>query len=303
MQDTNIPDNKVILTIYTPTYNREKLLPRLYNSLCKQTKKDFEWLIIDDGSSDNTKKIVEKWKDEKNIKIIYVFKENGGVHTARDLAYEIVNTELIWGVDSDDWLFENAVESVLNLWISKRSNDFCGIFAPVKDVAGIRPLIKYPNKESVSYQDLYYKYRAHGDQTIIIRSEKIKKLKKFPVFENETLVPESFKWIQLSSTEKFLILSSCTTYIEYQEDGYTKNSRNLYFKNLNGKLATYNQCMKDCVYFFYKVKFCIQYIATCLFLKNPHCVNSSTRPILTFFLYPVGLLYYKYLKKVHKSNA
>ena len=76
------------ITIFTPTYNRAHTLVRTYNSLCQQTCKDFEWLIIDDGSTDNTYEIVQEWIEESDFKIRYIYKENGGKHTALNVAFK-----------------------------------------------------------------------------------------------------------------------------------------------------------------------------------------------------------------------
>lgn len=285
----------MILTIYTPTFNRKKLLCRLYNSLCKQTNKDFCWLIIDDGSTDGTCEIVRKWKTSSDFSIDYIYKENGGVHTARDKAYETVNTELIWGVDSDDWLVENAVEKVLDLWEEKGSSQYYGIFAPVKDVNETHPLIKYPSIESVKFQDLFYKYKAKGDQTIILRSEDIKAVKKFPVYENEKLVSESYKWIQLNK-KNFLILNDFTTYVEYQENGYTKNVRIGYFKNINGYCDLYNEHVWHVKFIKKRISYCIKYIVTCFFAKKKNPCRKATRPFLTGILFPLGFFAFLFCK-------
>ena len=103
------------LTIFTPTYNRAHTLPRTYESLCKQKNKDFVWLIIDDGSSDNTEELVKNWqKENSDFTIEYVKKENGGMHTAHNVAYKNIHTELNMCIDSDDCIAENAVEKILN---------------------------------------------------------------------------------------------------------------------------------------------------------------------------------------------
>ena len=118
-----------LLTIYTPTYNRITLLERLYNSLLDQTCKDFIWMIVDDGSNDNTKEIVEKWlKNENGFKIEYFYKENGGVHTARDFAYTHCKTDLLVSIDSDDWLVNNAVEIIIDFWKENGKKEYAGVF-------------------------------------------------------------------------------------------------------------------------------------------------------------------------------
>lgn len=103
-------------TLWTPTYNRAKFLPRLYESVKNQTFKDFEWLIIDDGSTDNTKDVVQSFIDEGVIKIRYVYKENGGKHTAMQKAYEIATTPYISSIDSDEELQPQALELWEKAW-------------------------------------------------------------------------------------------------------------------------------------------------------------------------------------------
>ena len=96
--------NNVKLTVFTPTYNRAHTLPRLYNSLVRQSCQDFKWLIIDDGSSDNTRILVDTWRNEQNgFDIVYNYKKNGGMHTAHNRAYELIDTELNVCIDSDDF--------------------------------------------------------------------------------------------------------------------------------------------------------------------------------------------------------
>ena len=101
------------LTIVTPTYNRRHKISDLYKSLQSQTLLDFEWIIIDDGSEDNTSEIVKQWIENSEFRIRYFYKENGGKHTAINYALKIIETELTFIVDSDDILTEDAVETIL----------------------------------------------------------------------------------------------------------------------------------------------------------------------------------------------
>ena len=101
-------DEKIV-TILTPTYNRGELLPRLYGSLLQQTQKNFEWLIVDDGSTDGTEKAISSWMMERSLSIRYIRKENGGKHTALNRGIREIETPLTFIVDSDDWLSKDAV--------------------------------------------------------------------------------------------------------------------------------------------------------------------------------------------------
>lgn len=107
---------KIFVTVFTPTYNRAKTLSELYASLKKQTFKDFEWIIVDDGSADNTKKCVETWVKEKIINIRYIYQVNHGKHIAMNRAVDLAKGELFTVVDSDDHLLPDALEILVNTW-------------------------------------------------------------------------------------------------------------------------------------------------------------------------------------------
>ena len=116
------------LTIFTPAYNRAHTIGRTYESLVRQTCKDFEWLIIDDGSTDNTKEFVDQWMTLDNgFNIEYIWKENGGLHTGYNKAIELIETELCVCVDSDDYMPDNAVKLIINTWKEKAEEDVAGI--------------------------------------------------------------------------------------------------------------------------------------------------------------------------------
>ena len=100
------------LTIFTPVYNRAHTIRRTYESLCRQTCKDFEWLVIDDGSTDNTCHLVEGWKAEGLIPIRYVYQENQGMHGAHNTAYKNINTELNTCIDSDEWSPYDSLDKI-----------------------------------------------------------------------------------------------------------------------------------------------------------------------------------------------
>lgn len=290
-----------LVAVYTPTYNRVQNLAKLYKSLCMQSCKDFEWYVIDDGSTDNTSEMVNEWKRFSPFVIRYYYKQNGGVHTARDYAYELIDSELIIGVDSDDTLLPNAIEIISKKWLEcDNRSELCGIVTYVQDDKGILLGKELPKKDFVTYQDLIYKYQCRGDYTFVLRSNVIKKIPKSPVFEDEKLVSESYKWIQLPEWP-FLVFRTPTIVHNYLENGYTLNVKKNWFRNLNGYSALYNQHLKDNRFLKYRVLFAVKYVIASLFLRKKQFVKESNAPFLTILLFPFALIIYCYMCLKYKS--
>lgn len=129
--------NNVLLTIFTPAYNRAHTLPRTYESLCRQSCKDFLWLVVDDGSTDNTAELVHTWQScDNGFEIQYIYKENGGMHTAHNTAYANIHTELNTCIDSDDTLADGAVEKILRKWSKVKERGYAGIVGLDADFDG-----------------------------------------------------------------------------------------------------------------------------------------------------------------------
>lgn len=282
------------LTIYTPTYNRAHLLPRLYESLCKQTNKEFYWLIVDDGSIDNTEDLIQEWIKQRKVNIKYKYKENGGVHTARDYAFKTIETELLVAVDSDDWIPYYAVEYILEFWKKNGGESYAGIFAPNMYLNGKSYNEKHLNVKEASYQQFTYELKYKGDKITIIRSKVIKEIPISPVYPGENIVPEGYKWIQLSEDMPFLITNKPLKYVEYQEDGYTYNAKTNFFKNPNGKRANHFQHIMHAKYFKPKLKGHIGYILYSIHLKDKSFIKDSPVPLQTILFLPIGLAGYLY---------
>ena len=147
------------LTVFTPSYNRAYTLHKCYESLLRQTSKDFTWLIIDDGSSDNTKELVDSWINENKIEINYIYQENQGMHGAHNTAYKNIKTELNVCIDSDDYMPDDAVKKIISFWNKNKRSDLAGIMALDAYTDGKVIGDKFPNelKES-TYFDIYNKY-------------------------------------------------------------------------------------------------------------------------------------------------
>ena len=282
------------LTIYTPTYNRGHLLTRVYESLCQQTCKDFEWLVIDDGSTDETRKIVNEWMRENKISITYLYKENGGVHTARDLAFRSCKTELITSCDSDDWLTSDAVEEWLKCWNNRGEGTFYGIFMVVETEDGKRITKNFPKVQSATYQEFAYKYNCTDDKHSLFRTDVVAALPPFPVFEGEKLVGEGYKWIQLPEDGKFILMDKVTYICERQETGYVRSASESRFLNPNGFRALRKQLIINGKYLKPKLRGHSGYVAYSIILKDREFLKNSPEPFLTFLMLPIGLAEYLY---------
>ena len=158
-----------MITIFTPTYNRGYCLSQLYNSLLKQTSSKFIWLIVDDGSIDDTKEIVTQWIKEDIIKIQYENQENQGMHGAHNTAFDLIETELCTCIDSDDFMPDNAVELILKAWgVIERKDEVYGIVG--NDIFKNGTIVGKELPQNIKYStlyDLYYKYKTKGDKKLL----------------------------------------------------------------------------------------------------------------------------------------
>lgn len=223
------------LTILTPTYNREKQLPKLYDSLKKQTCMEFLWLIVDDGSRDDTKKEIEEWKREELFSIHYIKKDNGGKHTALNAGIRKIETELTFIVDSDDWLPENAVEIILKYHRKYRETEgLCGYSFLRFYPDGRVNEAYFPENEEI---DTYVKVRINGgiagDKAEVFFTDVLKKY-PFPVYGTEKFLPEDLVWVQMSGAFKMVHINECIYISDYLEGGLTKSGRRMKMKSPEG---------------------------------------------------------------------
>ena len=229
-------------TIFTPTFNRKELLEKLYKSLQKQTFKDFEWLIVDDGSADGTKEKVEEFLSEKKLDIKYYFKENGGKQRAYNFATDKANGELFICLDSDDEYVENGLETILKYWKKyEKNNNIAGMgylsMYPDGEIIGS----SFPEKEMISTQfDIYNKYGVKGDKGLMFRTEIIKKY-KFPVFDDEKFITEAVVYNRICEKYKMVYVNEKIEIKEYQEDGLTAKYNNLLLRNPKGQALYHNE--------------------------------------------------------------
>jgi len=230
------------LTYFTPTYNRAHTLPKLYESMLSQTNKDFIWLIIDDGSKDNTEELVHGWIEEGKLDIEYIKKENGGKHTAIELSNQVCKTEYINCIDSDDYISEDSTEVLLR-YLDEVSLDssLCGIVARRAHYDGSPFNESFPgNPEKLFFRELATRFNYTQDTNLIFKTELIKQF-HFPVFEDERFVTESVFYNQFILDYKMLAIPELLYLAEYQPDGYTAQGLKLFVKNPKGYLYSLKQ--------------------------------------------------------------
>ncbi len=293
----------VTLTVFTPTYNRAYILHRCYESLCRQTSKDFMWLIIDDGSADNTKELVNEWIQKDNgFEINYVYKENGGMHTGHNKAYELINTELNVCIDSDDYMPDNAVELITEFWKKYGSDKYSGIASLDNDEEGNIIGTKFPCQKSIKLCD-FYDQGGKGDKNLIYRTEVMKKYPPYPEFEGEKFVPLDYKYLLADQEYDLLILNEPTCTVEYMEDGSSLNMFKQYYKNPKGFLfmrkihMVYDKKLKS------QFKSCIHYVSGSLILKNRKFLKESPKKLLTLLACPLGIILYFIIMRKNREGA
>lgn len=297
-------DSKVKLTIYTPTYNRINLLSRVYKSLKAQTSYRFIWMIIDDGSTDGTEKTVKAWiEKEKSFEIKYYYKKNGGVHTARDYAYHCCFTELIMGVDSDDWVLPNTVENIYSLWEENQSGEYAGIIGTSIYEDGTRICPPFPkNLKYATFQEFAFKYKLKSDSIEVLRVDIMKSLDDAPSFEGENLIGEEYKMIQIPEIP-FIISDTPFQVVEYQNAGYSAEAYMGVFKNPNGFRADYCQFMLHAKYLRPRIRGTLGYIVCSFILHDWQYISKSPRIIETVLLTPAGILAYIFIKNRSKRSV
>lgn len=284
------------ITIFTPSYNRAYCLHQCYESLLSQTCNDFIWLIIDDGSTDNTKELVESWIKTDKIEIQYHYQKNQGMHGAHNTAYNLIKTELNVCIDSDDFMPNNAIALILDCWDKKGCNKFAGIVGldgnKENEIIGT----KFPEAlESSSLINLYEKYKVKGDKKLVLRTKIAQQYPSYPIFEDEKFVPLSYKYLLIDQDYDLLTLNQILCTVEYLPDGSSLNILKQYKKNPKGFAFSRLSEMKYGPTFFFRFKKAIHYVSSSLFSRNNKFIKESTSKSLTILAIPLGILLYLFI--------
>jgi glycosyltransferase involved in cell wall biosynthesis len=290
------------ITVFTPTYNRAYTLIDLYESLLNQTCSDFLWLIIDDGSSDNTKSLVESWQNEKKIEIYYISQKNMGMVSAHNTAHMNINTELCICIDSDDLITKDAVENIIHTWNEHEDNDSMGIigldvYKSGKVIGDTFP----PHIRRCTFSELIHKYKVKGDKKYVLRTEYVKKVLPFPYVENEKYPAPSYIYLMLENDYDFILTDDVYCIVEYLEDGNSFNKNKQYLTSPNA-FALYRLLKIEKAYD-YKDRFrnAIHYVSSKLIGDFSGLFKDTKYKATVFLAFPLGCLLYIYLVSGQKG--
>lgn len=288
-----------MITILTPTYNRKNTLTKAYKSLLNQTNKNFEWIIVDDGSSDNTKEIVNKFIKEKNLKIIYKYKENGGKHTAVNEGVKIAKGKYILILDSDDTLLENAVELIYKYWKKYEKNEKIACLSFIKVFPNNKTIGKEYKEEEVVSNHIDFRYNRNllGDMCEVFKTEILKKY-PFPTFNGERFLSEAIIWNKIAIDYDTAYINKPIYMADYLDDGLSKNFLRLVYNNPNGARLNSNMFLNKRFKLKIRIKNAILYNGYSIIakIKLSKIIKESNSRFLTILFFIPGILFTIYLK-------
>lgn len=312
------------LTVFTPAYNRAHTIGRTFESLCRQTSQDFEWLIIDDGSSDSTRRLVESWlsdikKDGENnmegysekapwLKVRYIYQKNQGMHGAHNTAYENIDTELNTCIDSDDYMPDNAVEKITGFW-KNLSEDTRTKYAGIigldiddknKEIIGT----SFPKGVRSTTLKGFYDRGGRGDKKLVYRTDLIKSVPPYPVFEGERYVGLNYKYGLIDRNYELLVLNEPLVIVDYQSDGSSASMYRQYWNNPKGWSFYRKYEMQNTTNLKRKFIVCAHYVSSSIRCRNKMFLKESPEKLLTVCAIPFGILiYFKTKLEVVKSKV
>ncbi len=307
------------LTVFTPTYNRKHTIGRTYESLCRQSNDDSEWLIIDDGSSDGTRewveslgeKVVDKGKrfdwmgrelggeddnhfvvDTGKIRIEYVYKPNGGLYTGYNTAYATIRTELCVCIDSDDYMPDDAVEKIVKRWKERpQEKEYCGIVGLDFNVVDGKPIGGlFPDSLSEAYQT---EVHHTGDVKQVMRADLMRKVAPQIGFKGERDFNPFYMLIQILDKYPILLSNENFCWVEYQIGAdsmsqgiwkqYIRSPRSYAKYRINQMTLMHANSWKN------KFRLCAHYVSSCILSGDSHWLKNSPLKVLTLLAAPFGV--------------
>ena len=294
-------DDSATLTVFTCTYNRADLIGKCYEALTKQTCDDFVWLVIDDGSTDNTGELVKGWIAEEKIPIKYVKQENRGMAGAHNTAHTLIRSELTVACDSDDHLTYDAVETITSIWKEKRNEKYSGIIGHDATPDG-KILAKIPDefKETTLY-DLRYRNGIYGDYKLVYRTDLLKK-ELYPMIEGEKYVAVGYKYFLMDRDYISIITQKVLCEVEYQPDSGTNNKIKQYVRAPKGFMYYRLKMMPRMHSFKRRWHEAVHYVSSAKIAKEKHYLKQSPCKLETVCAIPFGIALSFVIKRKYRKK-
>ncbi|MDE6722006.1 MAG: glycosyltransferase family 2 protein [Bacteroidaceae bacterium] len=316
------------ITVFTPTYNRKHTICRTYESLLRQTCRDFDWLVIDDGSCDGTREWIEglgekvcqfgktfDWMGRplprvddnhfvvmsQGVRIEYVYKVNGGLYTGYNVAYSVIATELCVCVDSDDYMPDDAVSNIVTAWNKRdKAQGYCGLIGLDFNVVDKHPIGGYfPKKvKELYFHEMRLKKIHSGDTKPVMLTALMKEVAPMVGFEGEKNFNPVYMLMQVCDNHPLLVVNNNLCWVEYQV-GIDSMSQGIYRQYVNSprsfaqmrlqEMRLKRNTLRD------RFRSCIHYVSSCLIARDSAWLRKSERKVLTLVAAPLGLLWYYFI--------
>ena len=219
----------MLISIFTATFNRAYLLPRLYESICAQTDQDFEWIVVDDGSTDETEQLIEFFIREKKVEVHYFYQKNSGKHIAINEGLKLAKGDYFLSIDSDDFLAKDCIEICRKLSTEATGKRIADGFTFIH--TSVETEINFKDFGSKRWQKYNsYKWPIKGEMSHVFAT-KIARRFPFPVFEGENFCQESVQIIPIIKKYKILYSDYVLAFGDYLEDGLSQNLYTRMLKN------------------------------------------------------------------------
>lgn len=292
-----------LITVFTPAFNRAHTLGRLYESLLRQTNKNFCWLIVDDGSTDETRELVSTWVG-RGLEIKYIYQANKGMLAAHNTAYDNAETELVMCVDSDDYLLDNAISVVAEVWQDASKNKKIGGVVGLDILEGGSVLgDEFPvGVDLITFLEIRFKYKIKGDKKYVYRRDVVNEFGRFPEFVGEKFPAASYLYRKIDSKYFLKAINIPLCVVEYQADGNSRQKINQYKKSPNAFMSFRVFCMDFPFSFREKFVSAIHYVSACCFARKYSRIFFNRHFVLTSFVAPLGVGLFLYLKNTKRSG-
>lgn len=250
----------MLITVFTPTYNRAHLLGRLYKSLCAQQFTDFEWVIVDDGSTDGTASLVQGFIAERRIDIKYLSQRNGGKHRAINHGVKLAQGELFFIVDSDDSLPMHSLEAIAHEYDAiKDDSSFGGVAGYMASHSGEEIVQQnVDNRYDCTALEIRYKYHIKGDLAEVFRTKVLKEF-PFPEIANELFCPEALVWNRIAQRYRLRYFHKVIYHRDYLADGLSAKIARIRMESPIASAIHYSELNSYNIPWWQKLKAAINY--------------------------------------------